>query len=164
MFTEACKEEARASCPSGTGLAPSVAVGHARRGTAALAAGASCVEVSLWVRAPHELTGPTRHIIEAEPGSYGILDVLQLDGRKCSDGPDQSSVRYRYQALRIKGSRLQESCRDDDFKLRPSHARRVRDQSDKSTIRLASTNTRDHARADFRSKTEIDKPNFTAWR
>ena len=91
-------------------------------------------------------------VAEAEPSAYGILDVLQLDGGKCSDVPDQSSVGHRYQTLCIEGSWLQESCRDDDFKLRPSHARRVRDQGDKCTIRLASRNTQDYARADFRSK------------
>ena len=66
-------------------------------------------------------------VAEAKPSAYGILDVLQLDSGKCSDGSDQSSVRHRYQTLHIKGSWFQKPCWDDDFKLRPSRARCVRD-------------------------------------
>ena len=73
-------------------------------------------------------------------------------------------MRHRYQTLRIKGSWFQKPCRDDDFKLRPSRARRVGDQGDKCTIRLASGNAQDYARADLRSKAKINKPDFTAWR
>ena len=71
---------------------------------------------------------------EAEPSAYGILNVLQLDGSECSNGPDQACVRHRHQALDIKGSWLQEPCRDYNFELGSSHTRRVRNQGYERTI------------------------------
>lgn len=87
-----------------------------------------------------------------------------MRGGKYPDGSDQSSVRHGYQALSVKGPKLQKSCRDDNLKGRASNACCVRDQGEEATIRLASRNTQHDAGADLRSKPKINKPDLTAWR
>ena len=101
---------------------------------------------------------------EAEPSTDGIFNVLQLDARKCSEWPNQSRVRYGYQALSVKGPRLEKPGRYRDLKLGTSHARSVGNQGDERTIRVAGSDTQHYAWPNLRCETKIDQPNFTAWR
>ena len=103
-------------------------------------------------------------ITEAEPSLHCILDVVQLNRGECSDWADQSGVRHRYQTLGIKGSWLQKPRKHGNFKLGSSHARRVRDQGDKCTIRFAGREAQDHAWANLCGEAKINKPDFTARR
>ena len=90
--------------------------------------------------------------------------LKQWVSSKRSDGPNQASVRYRYQTLGIKGPGFEKLRRDYDLKPRPSHACRVRDEGDKRTVGFASSHAQADARADFRSKAKINPPDLTAWR